>query len=123
MEAQEHVIGYDGKPYGIGDRVELHPGTDLWMRGARYGEVVGFSLTPNDRVKVKLDKLPRRKFSGSADTFRVIGDASAERDWSEFQARVARDPAEKYDSRQPLPPDWPLELPGESSARTEGGAR
>lgn len=26
----------------IGDRVELHPGTDDWMRGDRYGTVVGF---------------------------------------------------------------------------------
>ena len=37
----EKVKGYDGREYGIGDRVELHPGCDLWMQGARYGEVVG----------------------------------------------------------------------------------
>jgi len=24
-------------------RVQLHPATDLWMRGARYGEVIGTS--------------------------------------------------------------------------------
>jgi hypothetical protein len=24
----------------IGERVELHPGTDAWMRGDRYGEIV-----------------------------------------------------------------------------------
>lgn len=64
--------GYDGNGYEIGDRVEIHPGTDLWMRGARYGEVVGSSLTPNDRVHVKLDKLPGRKFSGSQDTFKRV---------------------------------------------------
>ena len=31
------------KPEGwmLGERVELHPGTDAWMRGDRYGEVVG----------------------------------------------------------------------------------
>ena len=34
------VVGFDGVTYGVGDRVELHPGTDLWMQGARYGEVV-----------------------------------------------------------------------------------
>lgn len=68
----ETVYGYDGLGYTIGDRVELHPGTDLWMRGARYGEVVSMSLTPNDRVHVKLDYLPNRKFSGSADTFRKV---------------------------------------------------
>lgn len=25
--------------YRVGDRIELHPATDLWMRGARYGIV------------------------------------------------------------------------------------
>jgi hypothetical protein len=68
----ETVQGYDGNGYSIGDRVELHPGTDLWMQGARYGTVVGLSLTPRDRVKVTLDKLPGRTFSGSADTFKAI---------------------------------------------------
>ena len=27
------------KDFRIGDRVELHPATSLWMRGARYGTV------------------------------------------------------------------------------------
>ena len=67
-----HLIGYDGNGYGIGDRVQLHPGTDLWMRGARYGTVVGTSLTERDRVRVELDALPGRKFSGSADTFAIV---------------------------------------------------
>ena len=68
----DQVIGYDGVEYTVGDRVELHPGTDLWMRGARFGEVVGLSLTPKDRVRVRLDKLPKRTFSGTADTFRKV---------------------------------------------------
>ena len=63
--------GYDGNGYTIGDRVELHPGTDLWMRGARYGDVVGLSLTPNDRVRVKIDRTGRT-ISGSEDTFRRV---------------------------------------------------
>ena len=63
------LYGYDGRAYGIGDRVELHPGTDLWMRGARYGLVVGTSLTENDRVKILLDHNCRR-YSGSESTFR-----------------------------------------------------
>jgi len=66
------LIGYDGNGYGIGDRVELHPGTDLWMRGARYGTVTGSSLTSADRVRVQLDAMPGRKFAGHADTFRRI---------------------------------------------------
>lgn len=66
------LTGYDGNGYEIGDRVELHPGTELWMRGARYGEVVGTSLTSKDRVRVRLDKRPGRLFSGSEDTFRRV---------------------------------------------------
>ncbi len=26
--------------FSTGDRVELHPATDLWMQGARYGNVL-----------------------------------------------------------------------------------
>jgi len=63
--------GYDGNGYNIGDRVELHPGTDLWMRGARYGRVVGSSSTPSDRVHVKLDRLAR-KLAGPESNFRRI---------------------------------------------------
>lgn len=32
----------EGEPVCVGDRVELHPACDLWMRGARYGEVVRY---------------------------------------------------------------------------------
>jgi len=67
----EPIIGYDGKPYGIGDRVEIHPGTDLWMRGARYGEVVGTSITSDDRVRVVMDKVPGIR-SGTADLFQKV---------------------------------------------------
>lgn len=37
----------------IGKRVALHPATDLWMRGARYGTVSGHA--PNNRVIVRTD--------------------------------------------------------------------
>lgn len=66
------AYGYDGLGYNVGDRVELHPATDLWMRGARYGVVVRMSLTPKDRVHVRLDALPKRTFAGSEDTFRRV---------------------------------------------------
>jgi len=39
----------------IGQRIQLHPGTDRWMMGDRYGEVVGFARDGR-RVRVKLDK-------------------------------------------------------------------
>ena len=67
----EPIIGYDGKPYGIGDRVEIHPGTDLWMMGARYGEVVSTSITSDDRVHVVMDLVPGTR-SGAADLFQKV---------------------------------------------------
>jgi len=53
-----HASGYErGKPrvsrFNVGNRVELHPATDRWMMGDRYGEVVG---TSEGHVKIKLDK-------------------------------------------------------------------
>ena len=49
MNAQDKV-------YRVGQRVELHPATDWWMRGARFGEVVkvGRSL-----YHVRLDRTGR----------------------------------------------------------------
>ena len=35
-----------------GERVQLHPATDLWMSGAKYGTVV---KTTRTRVHVRLD--------------------------------------------------------------------
>ena len=69
-----NATGYDGNEYTIGDRVELHPSVEYCVQGARYGEVVGMSLTSDDKVHIKFDKLPNRKqhFAGSADTFRKI---------------------------------------------------
>ena len=32
-----------GKNIEVGKRVELHPSKDLWMRGARFGEVTKMS--------------------------------------------------------------------------------
>ena len=68
---RDPVIGYDGVEINVGDRVELHPAHDLWMMGARYGTVVGFHATPDDRIIVILDKAKGRR-SGAADQFRRI---------------------------------------------------
>jgi hypothetical protein len=70
-DTMNKLIGYDGKAFTVGDRVEVHPGTDLWMMGARYGTVVGTSLTPEDRVRVEMDKV-RGLRSGPADRFRAV---------------------------------------------------
>jgi hypothetical protein len=56
--------------FAVGDRVELHPGTDMWMRGARFGTVVGRSLTSQDAIRVELDRIPGRKFCGPVERFR-----------------------------------------------------
>ncbi len=45
--------------YITGQRVELSPATDLWMRGARYGTVAKDQKENSVVVKVKLDRLPR----------------------------------------------------------------
>lgn len=52
--------------YVLGDRVQLHPATDRWMQGDRYGEIVSVRLRavpgPGDRYErsgfydVKLDR-------------------------------------------------------------------
>jgi hypothetical protein len=68
--AHESVTGYDGSTFTVGDRIELHPGCDLWVRGARFGTVVGLSLTPADRVKVKLDRTGEKLWSCPADRLR-----------------------------------------------------
>lgn len=41
-----------------GHRVQLHPGTDAWMMGDRYGEIRGYVNSANDGalIRVKLDK-------------------------------------------------------------------
>lgn len=36
-----------------GQRVQLHPGTDRWMRGDRYGEIFGIGRR---YLAVKMDK-------------------------------------------------------------------
>ena len=41
----------------IGTRVEMHPRTDRWMRGDRFGEIVKVVVPNSDGVvQVKLDK-------------------------------------------------------------------
>lgn len=43
--------------FKVGDRVQLHPATDLWMRGARFGTV---TKTGRSLVTVELDMIPGR---------------------------------------------------------------
>jgi hypothetical protein len=71
MTDTSKATGYDGSTYTVGDRVEIHPGTDLWMMGARYGTVRTIVPTKTDRVRVRMDKVIGL-WSGPADRFRAI---------------------------------------------------
>jgi len=52
-----------------GDRVEIHPALDLWMRGARYGDVV--DVRRDGRLVVKLDRVKKPiVLRGEQDLFR-----------------------------------------------------
>ncbi len=37
-----------------GDRIEMHPATDMWMRGARYGTIIGIT---RKSLRVELDHM------------------------------------------------------------------
>lgn len=52
----------------IGKRAELHPGTDAWMRGDRFGEIIGVSKTARSFID------PRDPRNGH--TFRIKMDRS-----------------------------------------------
>ena len=54
--------------YRVGMRAELHPGTDAWMRGDRYGDIVSVSR----RSRSYLDPSDPR----NGHTFRVRMDRS-----------------------------------------------
>lgn len=56
----------------IGDRVEIPAWHDMWVKGARYGTVVGFvdgkkhpNLAGARPIKVKLDKAGIARFAGA----------------------------------------------------------
>jgi len=54
-----HVTDMDGAEVRPGDRIEIHPAHDLWMRGARLGTVK--RINPNGLAVVKMDHPSVRK--------------------------------------------------------------
>jgi len=52
------MMTYEANDFRPGDRVQLHPATDLWMRGARYGTVD--RVMRNGRLVVFVDALGRQ---------------------------------------------------------------
>lgn len=45
--------------FQLGQHVELHPATDRWMMGDRYGTIIRVSLI-FDRVTLRMDKSGRK---------------------------------------------------------------
>jgi len=64
-KAMRGLATHDNSPqciagFCIGQRVQTHPATDSWMRGDRYGDVVGFKRG-GGAIKVHLDVSGRTK--------------------------------------------------------------
>ena len=51
-----HTYGSCPTDFTVGQRVALHPATDQWMRGIRYGQVIGHSRDGR-HVRVRPDHL------------------------------------------------------------------
>ena len=56
-------------PLKVGQRVELHPATDAWMMGDRYGEVVKIT---RQYVHVKMDRSGKIRRKLSADLLSTV---------------------------------------------------
>ena len=50
---------YTLESFAVGQRVQLHPALDLWMRGARYGQVTRIFPTSPIPLSVYVDTLAR----------------------------------------------------------------
>ena len=64
---------YDyGEPLSVGDRVELSPACDLWIRGARFGVV--HSVAKDGTVKLRMDHPQvKRLVKATPDLVRKVG--------------------------------------------------
>lgn len=65
----------DRQTFKPGDRVELHPGCDLWMRGAKYARIT--SIKPDGTIFISLDReIVRgqlgRRYRMTADRLRKV---------------------------------------------------
>lgn len=60
---------YTLNDFRTGDRVELHPATDLWMRGARYGTVIRVGRTV---LTITSDQLGRSVRVSPANIGRIV---------------------------------------------------
>jgi hypothetical protein len=53
----------------VGDRIEMHPATDVWMRGDRYGEIIRIGRT---LITVKLDRSGHRRICPARSIYQVL---------------------------------------------------
>ncbi len=54
-----------------GVRVQLHPATDAWMQGDKYGEVLEVDR-PEDRIRLRLDKSGRKAWFRIRDIAKTV---------------------------------------------------
>lgn len=71
----------------VGSRVELHPGTDAWMRGDRYGEVIG-TTRDKRRYKVRMDKSGKMLKVSPNNIYNIIGPAKNPKRRTRVQRRA-----------------------------------
>jgi hypothetical protein len=67
------LLDYNGKPYQVGDRVEISPHFDLWMRGARFGTVIEWE-TGTMKIRVRLDRAQHARFVCKSNEVQKIND-------------------------------------------------
>ena len=66
----EKIYGpFDVSAFAAGDRIEIVPHLDLWMQGARFGEVL---RTTKTRIHVRLDATRRTIRLSSSDIFAIV---------------------------------------------------
>lgn len=58
------MLDYENKELAIGMRVELHPGCDLWMQGARFGVVVKLWNHPTTNATLVTVRMDNRAVKG-----------------------------------------------------------
>ena len=61
--------------YQIGDRVQLHPATDDWVRGDRYGQIVSMPSTRDrfKRYEILMDRSNRVRRHAAGNINGVVG--------------------------------------------------
>lgn len=91
-ETPGSIVDYEGNRAIVGDRVELHPATDWWMRGARYGIIKALKMRySGDPVAViRLDNYPRRSIHFLGRDFRKITVAQMNPDKRKRRANPTR---------------------------------